>query len=241
MLGRFAVRLNDVAKRHMLSVSIAFTGLKYGMADQLVQLADISQANAKGEQMSSDWKRTLLLTSFGAMYTAGPGFLFYCKIYPRLLPRKPIISAGFDSGVQTPFVYMSQYYIMAEFIKDLTSPSASFRSSGETLTAGLATWKTNLVEDYPKQLLFWLPAQVLNFWFVPLHLRILYMASIGFVWSILLSTWRGNAMDESKEASRQSQQAAHMTSTIAISDADATVSAPAAAAAVAAAVAISAV
>merc|ERR1712129_224626 len=141
---------------------------------------------------------------FGLMYAGGTGTFFYNKIYPRLLPGKPFTTAVIDASIQSPLLYMPQYYLMAEVIKDATSLS-SFRPVGELASASFATWKTNFAGDLQALLCFWVPFHTFNFTLFPVHLRMTVMSVIGFLWAVILSSLRGNTMQESSEATTQSQ------------------------------------
>jgi len=203
MLRQFATWFNDVAKRHMWTIGTASVGARYFTADCMVQSTEIYSDPAKGEHVLRDWKRTLLLTSFGMMYAGGAGSLFYTKIYPRLFPRKPVVAALLDVTIQMPVVYMSQYYLMAEFIKDTTSSAVSVRPLRELLASACATWKANIAEDVRNLLSFWGPMQLMTFGVVPVHLRIVFMSVVGFFWSALMSRSRGKTMHDEEEACNQ--------------------------------------
>jgi len=69
---------------------------------------------------------------------------------------------------------------------------ASFMVANSLLSGN--TWRTvsdKIGRDFHRTIgasyLVWIPAQTLNFYFIPLAYRVLFINSIGFVWNIYLS------------------------------------------------------
>ena len=46
----------------------------------------------------------------------------------------------------------------------------------------------------------WVPAQLVNFAFVPRHLRIPYVAAVSFGWTVVLSTMQGRYAKQEEDA-----------------------------------------
>ena len=70
---------------------------------------------------------------------------------------------------------------------------------------GLKRYRTNVVSDMTNCWKLWVPAQLINFSVVPVHLLVVFAASVSFVWSCVLSARRGDmhrADAAAKEAER---------------------------------------
>ena len=123
---------------------------------------------------------------FGVLYGSGPAFIVYNKLYPRLLGSDRVMAtAALDVAVHTPLIYFPAFYLINTAVfGDSLRPRDLFN-------AAYLDWKNNLIEDVKMSILFWLPAHTLNFYFVPLHLRVPAISGIGFFWAVGLSMFRG--------------------------------------------------
>ena len=112
------------------------------------------------------------------MYGGGPAFLIYTKIYPQLLGNRIVATAALDVAAHTPLVYFPAFYLVsAAVFGDTLRPESLIKTA-------YRDWRRNLLEDVQMSFLFWLPAHALNFYFVPLHLRVPAISGIGFFWAI---------------------------------------------------------
>lgn len=53
-------------------------------------------------------------------------------------------------------------------------------------------YKTELWDSVKALWSIWVPAQLVNFAFVPRYLRIPYVAGVSFLWTVVLSCMQGN-------------------------------------------------
>jgi hypothetical protein len=169
--------ITDYALRHPAFVAGASLGARYAVADVLQQAS--SEAPASARQFGA-------FGLFGTLYGSGPAYLIYTKLYPRLLGNERVVAtAALDVAVHTPLLYFPVFYLVnAAVFGDTLRPRALAR-------AAYRDWRSNLAEDVKMSILFWLPAHALNFYFVPLHLRVPAISGIGFFWAIGLSMFRG--------------------------------------------------
>ena len=92
-----------------------------------------------------------------------------------------------EYGIQTintavwyyPCFYMLQSCVM--------SGKADAKTAGE----GLARYRTNYAVDLVACWQVWVPAQLINFSIVPVHLRVTFAAGVSCIWSCILSSMRG--------------------------------------------------
>jgi len=62
-----------------------------------------------------------------------------------------------------------------------------------SVQGGLAKYAKNYHEDLPALWKLWIPSTLLNFAFMPMHLRIPWVASTSLIWTCILSAMRGDA------------------------------------------------
>ena len=62
----------------------------------------------------------------------------------------------------------------------------------ELVSEGLQRYQTNITTDMVNCWKLWVPAQLINFSVVPVHMRVPFAAGVSFVWSCVLSALRGD-------------------------------------------------
>ena len=134
-----------------------------------------------------DWTRTSIFTLFG--FAMGlPASIWYVRALPRLQSVSRQVIA--DLTIFCPAVYYPLFYI--------TSSLVVTRSlDPQTLQHGLSRYMANFVPDMTALTSFWGPAHALNFYFMPLHLRVPFISAVGFFWAVCLSKIRGKAVSKS--------------------------------------------
>lgn len=63
--------------------------------------------------------------------------------------------------------------------------------SGKPLSSAVEKYKSEIWESVQALWKVWVPAQMINFAFVPRHLRIPYVAAVSFGWTVILSVMQG--------------------------------------------------
>jgi glycine cleavage system regulatory protein len=84
-----------------------------------------------------------------------------------------------DQFVHHPFVYFPTFYAMREVV------------NGGTVAGGLGKYSKNYKEDLVALWRLWIPSMIVNFAFMPMHLRIPWVASTSLFWTCILSYMRG--------------------------------------------------
>lgn len=196
VLRAFAVAYNNYAKRNVMLTGGLFGIFQKGATDGLVQACEIRSMAEDDPRRHWDPRRTALFAVFGFVYASGPGGLIYNKLYPKLLPGRPFLTALIDNLTNTPFLYMPLYYGLAEIIKDVAKNELFTRSASGMLSSAFTVWASNFPEDFKMSCTFWIPSQAFNFYFFPVHLRMTVMGAIGFGWIAILSAFRGRSAVE---------------------------------------------
>lgn len=62
---------------------------------------------------------------------------------------------------------------------------------GDTLGYAFNKYRTELWDSVKALWSIWMPAQLVNFAFVPRHLRVPYVAGVSFIWTVILSVMQG--------------------------------------------------
>ena len=183
--------INESAQRHPWMFGAASTGARYFIGDMSAQ-----RAAAQGKKRWLDYERLGLFTGFGFSYAATMGFTLYNRVYPRVLPTRPLMTAMVDAGIHTPTLYFLAFYCMQATNKAgiqtaLADPAAIGREA-------VATWKKNFWTDLTMSLCVWVPLHYVNFRFAPVHWRQPVVAGAGLVWSGVMSVVRGAALTDSE-------------------------------------------
>lgn len=87
-----------------------------------------------------------------------------------------------------PLLYFPFFYGLKAFVEGKPMKSAAEKYKREIKDSCLALWK------------IWVPAQLINFAFVPRHLRIPYVAAVSFGWTVVLSTMQGKYSKQEEAA-----------------------------------------
>ena len=84
-----------------------------------------------------------------------------------------------DQGLHHPLVYFPVFYSMKAFVEGKPASTAWDKYRTEIRDSCVALWK------------IWVPAQAINFAFVPRHMRIPFVAAVSFGWTVVLSVMQG--------------------------------------------------
>ena len=93
-----------------------------------------------------------------------------------------------DQAIHHPLLYFPFFYGLKAFVEGKPLASAATKYKAEAWESCQALWKV------------WVPAQLVNFAFVPRHLRIPYVAAVSFGWTVILSTMQGRFDARDREA-----------------------------------------
>ena len=93
---------------------------------------------------------------------------------------------AFDQFVHVPVLFFPCFYILKESIETEGLPW-----NDGTATRGLNKYVGNVVDDMKDQLSVFLPGALINFGVMPLWLRTPWVATVSFVYTLVLSAKRG--------------------------------------------------
>lgn len=175
-------RVNTFFKKRPLFVSLVTNTIKTAAADVVTQ-------KYIEEKDNLDIKRLAVFTSFGFVYLGGWQHFFFNKLFVRceramtLAKWRPFTQSSMltflDLGVHTPLMYYPCFYGIKSLLE------------GKDMVNTITTYKANINNDMIAMWKVWVPAQMANFMFVPLHMRMPFIASVSFGWTIILSMMRG--------------------------------------------------
>lgn len=174
--------INTFLRQRPLVVSLAANTVKTATADVITQVI-IEDKN------DIDLKRLGLFTTFGFVYLGGWQYFLFNKAFVRceqhMTARKygrgtsAAVLTFLDLGVHTPLLYFPSFYALKGYI------------DGQPVSDTVNKYKNNITEDMVSMCQLWLPAQLFNFSCVPIHMRMPYITSVSFLWTIVLSMQRG--------------------------------------------------
>lgn len=182
-----------VARQHPFKFGAAFSCAKTSFSDWVVQ----TQVE-KRERI--DWKRNATFATFGLVYLGGVQYAIYVPLFSRIFPNAASYAAaplaaklkdirgtgnllaqvGLDMFVHHPLMYFPCFYVLKDLIND------------GSVQGGLAKYAKNYHEDLPALWKLWIPSTLLNFAFMPMHLRIPWVASTSLIWTCIISSMRGS-------------------------------------------------
>jgi len=185
---------NSTAKSHPLATGIITSGLKTSAADLFAQ--KVIEGKEKG-----DWTRHAVFCTFGFAYLGAFQYWLYnvqftkwcgplaAKVGHRATaPVKVFI----DQAIHHPFLYFPTFFGIKAVV------------SGKPLSTAVTKYQTEIWDSVKALWSVWVPLQLINFAFVPRHLRVPYVAAVSFGWTIILSVMQGK-FDAAKQNAETNQ------------------------------------
>ncbi|KAJ1628581.1 hypothetical protein T492DRAFT_1017372 [Pavlovales sp. CCMP2436] len=185
-----------LAKTSPFAFGFFYSGIKTGSCDLMVQ-----KVIEKREEV--DWRRTLTFAAFGFFYLGGVQYGLYVPLFSRMFPNagafatKPIsekirdlpgirnlfAQVFLDQCVHHPLLYFPVFYVLKDAVtNDKPDPVRAVRQfAGNFNEDMVALWKV------------WVPSTFINFAFMPMYLRIPWVATTSLLWTCILSTMRGGS------------------------------------------------
>lgn len=160
------------------------------------------QTYLEGRELSCeviDWRRFMGFMIFGGLYVG----VFQTYLYryvinaanltmlTGLTSKAPIVFANamVDTFIHSPFMYLPLFWLTMRAVNNTTPPET-------WIPATYAKWKANVFEVSMASATLWLPAQILNFYFMPQHLMVPFINLVGVFWVVYLSLKEGMTKDE---------------------------------------------
>ena len=188
---------NEVAKAHPLSTGVLTTGFKTSAADVFAQ-------KVVERKDDFDWTRHAVFCTFGFAYLGAFQYWLYniqftkwCGPLTARFGHKAVapIKVFIDQGLHHPFIYFPTFFSMKALV------------SGQPLSTAVHKYKTEIWDSLKALWGVWIPAQLVNFAFVPRHLRIPMVAGVSFGWTVILSVMQGK-FDAAKQVASVAAPAA---------------------------------
>ena len=187
----FLSKTNDLIRRRPIITGTSIAVFKSIFADYLTQR--MLEHRSFDE---IDWKRNLCFGVFGFGYTGLICYGIYAKLYPYLFQnifknvfntniKQTIGQILIDQFIHSPLIYMPVFYCLKGFIYNGSMSKALINSSLNEYFC------TNIKKDILALWMVWIPANMLTFTIIPLHLRVPYLTLVSFVWTVVLSALRG--------------------------------------------------
>ena len=181
-------QINNRMKNYPLITATSIAVVKTGLADFMIQKY---VENKRFNEIN--WKRNFCFAAFGFLYMGAALNQLYSKIYPHIfkvllkLPQKRIPAAKFmfDSFIHSPFIYFPTFYCIKGMVfKESISSKVIYDSLHEYFCIN---FKSDMMNFYK----LWIPAQMITFGVLPIHLQVPWVALISFIWTAYLSYSRG--------------------------------------------------
>ena len=189
--------LLGLAERAPLRFAMGFGVAKTTAADALVQ------RYVEGQE-ALDRRRLTVFFSFGVLQVGFVQHWLYVNAFGRVFPNAAIFAAapwsaklrdaaglrnlaaqvGIDQFVYHPFCYFPVFYTCKEIIQSGGARTVSFRDA-------MNTYAANALDDLQALWRLFIPTSLVQFSVMPMHLRVPFAASVGFVWCGFLSVTRG--------------------------------------------------
>lgn len=148
----------------------------------LLQSNDLAAADEQPFEL--DVRRSLSYATFAAGYTGGFQHFLFSGLQETI--SDPLVRTGINQGLIIPLCY---YSLLVWLVPKLRATS---KREEETLRSSIDVKKM-----IPRNWLFWVPLQWIQFTFIPMEFQIMYCSVLGLIWNICLSLMTaGGAKEE---------------------------------------------
>lgn len=189
-----------LAERRPLGFAVGYGGAKTIAADAVVQ------RYIEGHE-ELDKRRLAVFLSFGFFQVGFVQYQLYVNAFTRLFPTAAAFSAAslsaklrdatgmanlarqvlLDQLVYHPLCYFPVFYTCKEVIQS-SNPASN---PVETVRNAMAAYVPNALDDLKALWSIFVPVSIIQFSVMPMHLRVPFTATAGFVWCGILSVMRG--------------------------------------------------
>ena len=166
--------LTMLLKKYPYVSSFVVTGVKAAMADALVQI---------GAPDKFSILRNLAFLLYGGLYQGCTQYFIYNELFPKFLgvssdPTTVLKKVLLDLLVLTPFLCLPVVYVFKALVFKWKLSEAFHKYMVDVKENGIVF----------KYWMLWGPMQCLTFGIIPKHLRIGFIATVSFFWTIILSS-----------------------------------------------------
>ena len=191
----FLSRMNNMIKQRPIMTGTGIAFFKSVLADYLTQ-----KVVEKKSFNDIDWRRNLCFGVFGFAYTGLACYGVYAKLYPYLFGtvlnnicntkiKMVMGQISVDQLIHSPLIYMPMFYCVKAVVYKGEISKGLIHSTLNKY------FFVNMKDDVLSLWKFWIPANILTFTVIPLHLRVPYLTFISLVWTSYLSYLRGENDD----------------------------------------------
>jgi predicted amino acid-binding ACT domain protein len=187
--------LKSVPLKYPMAFGAGLSCVKTSGSDLLVQ-------KVVEQRDEIDWKRNIAFGSFGLCYLGVVQYSIYVTLFGRMFPNAASFAAKsirdkvhdvrgmatlgaqvfLDQCVHHPLLYFPVFYLTKELVVNSDKPN---------VRKCLTDYWNNMSEDLSALWKIWVPCTIVNFAFMPMHLRIPFTAGVSMIWSCVLSAMRG--------------------------------------------------
>ncbi|GAX75905.1 hypothetical protein CEUSTIGMA_g3348.t1 [Chlamydomonas eustigma] len=189
---RIGLGYNRLAEQYPQATAIITTVVKTSAADAFAQKV------IEGRK-EMDWRRHGMFCVFGYAYLGVWQYYLYNTLFQRWCASitkvvghqgSASVKTLIDQGIHHPFIYFPAFYLWKGVLENLDPLVSLERCWGDMWVNLKALW------------MVWIPAQMLNFTYVPGHLRIPFVAAVSFGWTVIISVLRG-ALPETEPSNQK--------------------------------------
>ncbi|XP_048762316.1 mpv17-like protein 2 isoform X2 [Ostrea edulis] len=191
---RFSKLKRAIITEHLLLTNVLTTGGLMGLGDVITQNLEI-RMDKEGKQKYS-LQRTERMLAVGL--ALGPfGHLWYSKIVDKLVPgvvstRTAVKKILADQVVAGPFFCSAFFFGMGLL-------------EGKGNQGAIAEVKEKFLPVYMLDWCVWPPLQFINFRFLPMEYRVIYVACITLCWNTFLSYYKHMDSHQHQEIPEQTK------------------------------------
>ncbi|CAE7595643.1 unnamed protein product [Symbiodinium natans] len=128
---------------------------------------------------------------FGGLVQGGFQYFLWNVIFERLWPGRSKLASfsklAATNFISDPLFLFPAFYVMKEAL--------TARGPGEALAAALKKYRTNCIQDWMMSWTMWLPGHYVTYFWLPLHMRVPWVATASFSYICALSYVRGGPTD----------------------------------------------
>ena len=158
------------------------SGVLYGVGDLIAQTCALFHIETSVSNFSYDGERFLRAVFYGFAFYAPIAHLhfnflewFVVQYLKVREPMMPWVKTLIEQFVYWSYFSNAYYIFILSILRHLSFDEA------------MNAVRKNIFSTMVAQWIFWIPAQVINFKFVPLRYQLMYVLSLSLIWTTFLS------------------------------------------------------
>jgi hypothetical protein len=162
---------------------IATASVLGAAGDLVAQIAEAASKEFDAKKWSFfqyDTMRGLSMVSFNAVYTGAFQSWWINTLQQNVHLPNPVADAAVKTGLcqfgTIPLIYMPTFFLITGAVR------------GMTLQASIDNGKAQYLRIYSRNVGFWIPVQMIQFFYVPQEWQIPFLCAAGFTWTVILSS-----------------------------------------------------